>query len=150
MTKKAILLIVIMFILTPIFADKESDYITGQELKLKLKVNIWGQVRSPGEYIVEDGTNIIGLISLAGGPTDYANLKKVKIIRHVDGKKQIIKIDIKKFVDSPETMKIPELKPGDVVIVPKSIRADWNMMIQILSQIAIILNVIYIINRDKD
>lgn len=141
------LLLSVLFIL-PTLAKPDKDYITGDELKIKIKVYIWGQVRDPGEYLVEDGTDLIGLISVAGGPTDYAKLKNVKIIRNKDDKKEIITVDVKQYMESYDKTEIPVLKPGDVVMIKKSIRADWNLVIQIISQVAIIINVIYLLNRD--
>ncbi len=149
MKNKTITLILIFLMLSiNCFSGDDKGYVTGHELKLMIKVNIWGEVRNPGEFLVEDGADLISLISIAGGPTNYANLRKVKLIRNVDGKKTLIKINIKKYTDSSEKIEIPTLLPGDVIIIPKSIRADWNMIIQVISQIAIILNVIYVIKRD--
>ena len=68
--KKAVLVCLslsLLFIARPSFAQ------------LKVVVHIWGEVRSPGEYTVPAGTNILELISKAGGPTEYANMGKVKL-----------------------------------------------------------------------
>ena len=42
---------------------------------LAIKVHIWGQVHRPGRYLVPDGTDLVGLISFAGGPTSGAKLQ---------------------------------------------------------------------------
>ncbi|MDD3627309.1 MAG: SLBB domain-containing protein [bacterium] len=147
---KKIILVIMFSLITALFltAQSQSEYITGTEVDLMMKVYIWGQVRSPGEFLVKDGTDLIGIISAAGGPTDYANLKKVRLIRVVDGKKEIIHIDLSKHIKSDDQIEIPKLQPGDIIIVPRSFRADWNVIIQVISQIAIIYNVIYLIGRD--
>jgi polysaccharide export outer membrane protein len=46
-----------------------------------IRVSVLGEVRSPGLQSVEPGTNLIHLITLAGGPTERANMKAVRVIR---------------------------------------------------------------------
>jgi protein involved in polysaccharide export with SLBB domain len=46
-----------------------------------IRVSVLGEVRSPGLLSVEPGTNLIHLITLAGGPTERANMKTVRVIR---------------------------------------------------------------------
>ena len=57
----------------------KSEYLLGTEEELEMIVHIWGEVRSPGTYRVSYETNIIELISEAGGPTKDANLTKVQL-----------------------------------------------------------------------
>ena len=49
--------------------------------QLKIFVYIWGQVRKPGMYIVPDDTDLLTVLSLAGGPTENAKLKTIRIVR---------------------------------------------------------------------
>jgi protein involved in polysaccharide export with SLBB domain len=37
-----------------------------------MQVNIWGFVKNPGRYEVPSSTDLIQLISFAGGPVQYA------------------------------------------------------------------------------
>jgi polysaccharide export outer membrane protein len=46
-----------------------------------IRVSVLGEVRNPGLLSVEPGTNLIHLITLAGGPTERANLRAVRVIR---------------------------------------------------------------------
>jgi protein involved in polysaccharide export with SLBB domain len=46
-----------------------------------IRVSVLGEVRNPGLLSVEPGTNLIHLITLAGGPTERANMKSVRVIR---------------------------------------------------------------------
>ena len=46
-----------------------------------IRVSVLGEVRAPGLLSVEPGTNLIHLITLAGGPTERANMKAVRVIR---------------------------------------------------------------------
>ena len=47
-----------------------------------IRVSVLGEVRNPGLLSVEPGTNLIHLITLAGGPTERANMKIVRVIRN--------------------------------------------------------------------
>ncbi len=57
----------------------KENYLIGEEQNLEIIVHIWGEVKSPGEKRVPDGTNIMELISKAGGPSEYSNLSKVSL-----------------------------------------------------------------------
>ena len=60
---------------------KGEQYLIGEEEKLEMNVHIWGEVRSPGEYRVPDNTNVLELISKAGGTTEFSNLSEVILTR---------------------------------------------------------------------
>jgi len=61
--------------------NRGAQYFLGTQDELLIKVNIWGFVRKPGQYMVPKDTDLISLISFAGGPIDQAKINKVKIIR---------------------------------------------------------------------
>lgn len=46
-----------------------------------MRVNIWGFVRKPGQYMVPTDTDLISLMSFAGGPVEQAKIKSIKIVR---------------------------------------------------------------------
>ena len=60
-----------------------AQYFLGEQDELLIKVNIWGFVRKPGQYMVPKDTDLISLISFAGGPLEQAKIKRVRIIRAV-------------------------------------------------------------------
>ncbi len=62
---------------------------------LNFKVKVLGEVRNPGLYYNYEGKlNILDAISMANGITEYANLKKVILIRHYPGNSKTFKIDL--------------------------------------------------------
>ncbi|RPI02740.1 MAG: hypothetical protein EHM72_03395 [Calditrichaeota bacterium] len=61
--------------------SKSSQYLLGDEERLEMLVYIWGEVRSPGEYRIPFNTNVVELISIAGGPVRSAKLDNVQITR---------------------------------------------------------------------
>ena len=49
----------------------------------------------PGNYpVYKEGLTIYDAIAMSGGATDYGNLKKVKIVRSENNKKQIYNINL--------------------------------------------------------
>ncbi len=71
---------------------------------------VTGEVKRPDAYKYEDNTSIIKAITMAGGFTDKASAGRVKIIRKVDGKEQIV---------DNVNMDDPVLS-GDVIVIPES------------------------------
>jgi polysaccharide export outer membrane protein len=82
------------------------------------KVYISGQVRNPGVYKLRAETSLPQIISMAGGFTDWADQKKILIIRKENGKERRITVNYKKFIkgDSPGSSSI--IRPGDTIVVP--------------------------------
>ncbi len=130
--------------LTISFVFSESISVASED-KLIIKVNVWGQVQRPGQYEVEYDSSIVQAISKAGGFNDYANLGKVKIIRIVNGKKKIIRVNIKKYLKDKTIRKLPNLENGDIIYIEKNVKKDWVNFVTFVSQIAIIVNVIYLL-----
>ncbi|MFQ5640228.1 MAG: hypothetical protein ACE5IR_19790, partial [bacterium] len=61
------------------FLNRASQYYLGGKDEILIKVNVWGLVGGPGQYLVPRHTDLISLISFAGGPQEGANLSKVRI-----------------------------------------------------------------------
>ncbi|MBM4279005.1 MAG: sugar ABC transporter substrate-binding protein [Deltaproteobacteria bacterium] len=80
------------------------------------KVFVSGQVRTPGVVRLRSETTLLQLIPMVGGFTDWANQKKILIIRKEDGKEKRMTINYKRIVDGKELNII--LKSGDTIIVP--------------------------------
>lgn len=82
------------------------------------KIYISGQVRSPGVYRLRSETSILQIIPMAGGFTEWANQKKILILRKESGKEKRITVNYKNIVEGKESGGIIVLKPGDTIIVP--------------------------------
>ena len=117
--------------------------------QLKIKAYIWGQVQKPGLYIVPDNTDLLTLISSAGGPTENAKLSKIRIIRTTEEGDKVIWVNIKKYLETGNPDLIPVLKPGDTVVVSGSTYYAFTKAVDWLAQIAIILSVYVAISNIK-
>jgi polysaccharide export outer membrane protein len=71
---------------------------------------VTGQVKRPDAYKYENGTTVIKAITMAGGFTELASQKRVRLIRKVNGVETVIE-------------KVPMhsiIRPEDVIVVPES------------------------------
>jgi len=85
--------------------DGDSVYVTKASV-----FYVTGEVKKPDAYKYEEGTTVIKAITMGGGFTDKASKGRVKIIRKVDGKEDVI-----------EKVKMDEsVLPDDVIVVPES------------------------------
>jgi polysaccharide export outer membrane protein len=83
---------------------------------------LWGEVISPGAYPLKSQVDLTEAISLAGGPTSIANLKKVKLIKKGEGADTVIVTNLDHYlkkgipkglmIDSDNIVIVPAKRPG--------------------------------------
>ncbi len=105
-----------------------GDIIEVTKLEAIPPLQILGQVRSPGKYDYRKNIKLLEAITLAGGFTDNADLKNVRVHRSVPNP-TTIKIDMNEVLLKGEMQKDVTLQGGDVVYVPKTGIAWWNWFI---------------------
>jgi polysaccharide biosynthesis/export protein len=120
--------------------------ISGSE-QLKIYAYVWGQVTRPGLYIIPDDTDLLALISLAGGPTENAKLSKIRIIRPTSQGERVIYVNLKEYIQTGDEKLIPVLKPGDTVILSGTIYYAFYKFSDFFSKIAIIVSTINAVNN---
>lgn len=116
----------------------------GEEEQLRIYTYIWGRVQKPGLYIVPDDTDLLALLSLAGGPTEDAKLSKIRIVRAgINGSDQdVIWVNLDEYLDSGDMSKVPVLMPGDTVIVSGTTYYAIRRAADFLADIAVVLSII--------
>jgi polysaccharide export outer membrane protein len=82
------------------------------------RVFITGLVHKPGPYPLTAATSVIQLISLAGGLQEYANPKKIIIMRTENGRQTSLPFNYKEVSNGKNLAQNILLKPGDTVVVP--------------------------------
>lgn len=113
----------------------------GTESKLMIKVNVWGAVEKPGSQYVPDGSDLISVLSAAGGPIQGAKLSQVRLVRNFDGEKRNMMVDVNRCLKKGDPGQLPKIKPGDTIIVPKS-KASFGKFITVIYNIAVIASVV--------
>jgi len=86
---------------------------------LNFKINIIGEVISPGMYYNYEGyVNVLEAISMADGMTDYANIKNVMVKRNVNNKIKTYKLNLADR--SVYNSEVFYLQPNDMIYIPPS------------------------------
>lgn len=138
MTRKNAVLLVVGFALVLTICRASLSF-----AQLQVVVHIWGEVRNPGEFFVPAGTNVLELVSKAGGPTEYGNMSKVKLTRSLNETDRAITIDLNDYLGKQHAEPLPMLQTGDVVRVPRNSWSRWRTLINVVADMAIIANVYY-------
>jgi polysaccharide export outer membrane protein len=81
------------------------------------KVYVSGQVKKPDVYRLRSETTILQIIPMAGGFTEWANQKKILVIRKENGKETRIIVNYKKAMEGEPGSNVV-LRRGDTIIVP--------------------------------
>lgn len=163
--------------------QRASLYYLGERDELLIKVNIWGFVLKPGQYLVPTDTDLISLISFAGGPVEEAKLKKVKVIRNtallsahysnsdtqfaMNGKalipvpitrndqlppedvKKVIEVDVEKYLETGDESLVPDLMPGDTIVLEGSAFHFISKVFEFASKVAVVAQVYWWIQVAK-
>ena len=82
------------------------------------KVFITGEVNKPGPYPLTASTSVMQLIAMAGGLREYANSKKIVIMRTEKGRPTSLSFNYRDVTSGKNLQQNVELKPGDTVVVP--------------------------------
>jgi hypothetical protein len=113
--------------------------------KLKMNNYILGQVYKPGLYTVPDDTDFLTLLSLAGGPREDAKLSKIRVVRPSSEGDKVIWVNFKKYLETGDATLIPQLKPGDTIIVSGTIFYAVSRVASFLSDLTVALSMYSII-----
>ena len=104
-------------LLFPAFIPNPHVSVSATKLQ-SYKVYVTGRVTKPGEYLVGHYTDVLQMLSLAGGLTPFASENDIKIIRRENGDQRVFLFrygDVQKGRDLNQNIL---LKRGDVVMVP--------------------------------
>ena len=81
------------------------------------KVFLMGEIGRTGPLPMTPGMTLLEAIATAGGLGQYANAKKIYILRTEDGKQQKIPVQYKEALKGDASLNLP-LKSGDTIVVP--------------------------------
>ena len=135
-------------------AGRAAQYFLGNQDQVLMAVNVWGFVNVPGQYMVPLETDLVSLLSYAGGPREDARIKRIRVVRvEVEGDtSQVIDVDVKGFVDTGDLQENPILLPGDTVVVSGTTFHLVSKLFELGFRIAMIVQAIYLAqwyaNRD--
>jgi polysaccharide export outer membrane protein len=139
----------------------DGGYMLGQDNKrLQIVVYVLGEVDSPGEYIVPDDTDVLELISKAGGPTEFANMGDVSLKRRGNPstagfagngggieRGAVEKVNLDRFLSHETSAGPPLLRPGDVVVVPRNRWHSWRTAFTVVRDISVVVSTYLLYRR---
>jgi protein involved in polysaccharide export with SLBB domain len=79
-----------------------------------IRVSVLGEVRAPALYPVDPGTSLIQLVTIAGGPSANANLRRTRVVR--EGR--VFEVDLQSALAGSAAGRVV-LYSNDVVVIPK-------------------------------
>jgi polysaccharide biosynthesis/export protein len=82
------------------------------------RIYILGEVSRAGTFPLLPGMNVLQALSSAGGFTMFAHVKKIYVMRDVDGKKEKYPFNYKEVIHGKSPEENIMLKPGDTIVVP--------------------------------
>jgi len=82
------------------------------------KVYVIGQVRSPGEFAVDQTVDVMQALSMAGGTTPFAKLDDIRILRRSADSQVALKFSYSDVAKGQNLGQNIKLEAGDVVVVP--------------------------------
>lgn len=89
-----------------------------------MQYSVIGKVRTPGNFSPTRYVNVLNALAQAGGPTDFADIGNIIILRTAGGRSQVLRTHLSNvFKGRPSdgdmtSASIPMIEAGDTVIVP--------------------------------
>ncbi len=105
------------------------------------EVYILGEVKQPGGYGIDKKTTPADILAMAGGPTDRADLKKVKIIHKADSNTvEVINLD--DYLETNTGEQVLYLQDGDIIQIEETKSINWEKIFAYAAGIKIIHDLI--------
>jgi polysaccharide export outer membrane protein len=82
------------------------------------RVFLLGEVNRPGPIVISPAMTVLQAIAAAGGPTAYANQKKIYVLRNENGNQTKIPFNYKEAIKGNVPEQNVMLRPGDTIVVP--------------------------------
>jgi polysaccharide biosynthesis/export protein len=81
-------------------------------------VTVVGQVSRPGAYSVGAPITVVEMLARAGGLTEFAKEKAIKVVRTENGRTTQFPVNYKDVIQGKNLQQNIILKKGDVILVP--------------------------------
>jgi polysaccharide export outer membrane protein len=101
-----------------------KNYITDPQVTVtvteinSLRVFVTGEVTRPGIYPLLPNMTVLQALTSCGGFTQFANVKKIYVLRLEDGKQVKLPVNYKSLVSAKKPEENITLKSGDTIVVP--------------------------------
>lgn len=99
------------------------------------KVTVLGEVKTPGNFVLDGPMTVLELVSAAGGVTIDANQNSLILMRRESGHLLVKRINLEQMLSTSEMTQNLYTQPGDVIYVPRSFVADLTRFMQTASAV---------------
>lgn len=110
----------------------------------RLLISVFGMVTRPDNYPILEGTSIFRVVSMAGGPTDQADMRRVRIYRKY-GFPYTETLDLSYYLETGLMDQAAMVYPGDVIFIPKKENAIREMS-DFLRDVVLLFGIFRIVN----
>ncbi len=119
-----------------------AEYVSGnQPGTVLMKVNLWGAVNRPGIHHIPVKTDLMSLVSYAGGPKNDALLDDVTIKREIGNTRKLIKVDVEELIQGVSHHHV-ELAPNDIIVIPQDEPLVDKDTLAVVTMISVIMSTI--------
>ncbi|MEM0985327.1 MAG: polysaccharide biosynthesis/export family protein [Pseudomonadota bacterium] len=99
---------------------------------------IEGSVNKPGIFPVAEDMTLLQAVAVAGGPSEFANPRKVVVFRTIDGERSAAAFDL--IAIRAGTAGDPQIYPDDIVVMDGSeVRSGYREVIRSIPIVALFL-----------
>lgn len=118
-----------------------ARYVTTGDGILRMYVNVWGHINSPGRILVDEGVDIATLLSLAGGPEKGAKLNNIRIYREYPDNSGLASftVDFTEFLKTGNRDGFIPIEPNDTIIIRQT---AWSYFIDEIGTVNTIMSLI--------
>jgi polysaccharide biosynthesis/export protein len=109
-----------------------------------MTVSVFGMVARSDNYPIIDETPIFKVLSMAGGPVENADIRRVKIYRK-NSNPHTETLDLTTYLDSGMNDSMAMIHPGDVIYVPRKENAVREMS-DFLRDVVLLFGIFRIVN----
>ena len=117
-----------------------ANYSIAKPGELTMQVNVWGMVTHPGRYEVSIATDLIQLVSYAGGPQPDARLDAVRVTRFLKTDNGISKSEL--IVNLEDLYRVNDssliLQPGDTIYIDRTNWTQISAMLTVVTTLAVV------------
>ncbi len=132
---------------TPSAASAASYYFISKPGELTMQVNIWGYVRNPGRYEIPSSTDLIQLVSYAGGPIPDADMGDVQVTRLLKNDSTYSHQEF--YVNLADLTKIQStdlnLYPGDTIFIDRTSWASFRDILTVMIPVATVATTVALV-----
>jgi len=111
---------------------------------------IYGQVQRPGVFPLESEIDLLDAIVLAGGPTQNADLKKVKVLIKGSVYSSVVEVNLDNFGSKGRPSRL-QIHPEDTIVIPDKRRGFlariWNFGREIIPLSTAIISLYLLVDR---